>query len=85
MFTLRILSDTPGGFQWLQYIFLMDWLSLANSFHLVWLLTISVELVTEHCEALTIDLLDNKKKEVGGNECHKVVDNNKQKSKEEIF
>jgi hypothetical protein len=24
-FTLHILSDTPGGFQWLKYIFLRDW------------------------------------------------------------
>jgi len=27
MFTLHILPDTPGGFQWLKYILLMLWMS----------------------------------------------------------
>jgi len=27
-FTLHIFSDTPGGFQWLQYILLMSWESI---------------------------------------------------------
>jgi len=43
-----------------------------------------VKLVKDHCEALTIDWLDSEMKEVGSNECHKMVDNNKQKAKEEI-
>ena len=36
-FTLHILSDTPGGFQWLKYILLMEDTFLRSAFPILWM------------------------------------------------